>query len=234
MSLCQRDPRPRRSPRPGLTASGGPTHVDTLGEESGARCEVETFIRACFQRAYAAHVHAFPPLLMALRGDRGKLMAALGMRAAVRAPLFLEHYIDVPVEVAIGARLGTDVHRDGIVEVGNLAVARSGGARWLITALTAFLHARGDEWVVFTAVPAVRNAFLQLGLNPVPLAPAQAHRLGPAAAEWGSYFAGGPMVMAGRVEEGYQILHAAVLLERTLQAMRPIWQAGHASGRLAA
>lgn len=231
MSLRQRDPWPRRSPRRRLTGPAGPTRVDTLGEDSGARREVEAFIRACFQRAYAANVRVLPPLLMALRGDHGELMAALGMRAAARNPLFLEQYLDVPVEVALGARLGIDVRRDGIVEVGNLAVAQPGGARWLITALTAFLHARGDEWVVFTAVPAVRNAFLQLGLNPVPLAPAVADRLGPAAGEWGSYFEGRPMVMVGRVEEGYQTLHAAVLLERTLSVLLPIWQAGHMTGR---
>ena len=231
-SLSDRQPRPTVRRR--LTRMAGPTTVDALGEESLARREVEGFIRACFHRAYGANVSSFLPLLMALRGDGGEVMAALGMRAAACAPLFLEQYLDVPVEQAIAGRLGGDVRRDGIIEVGNLAVAHPGGARWLITALTAFLHARGDQWVVFTAVPAVRNAFLQLGLNPVPLAPATADRLGPEAREWGTYYAGGPLVMVGRVEDGYQTLHAAVLLERTLHAMRRIWQASHVTGRMAA
>jgi len=227
MSLCRRDSWPRYRPN----RRAGPTHVDTLREDSAARCEVEAFIRACFRHAYAAYVRVFPPLLIALRGDHGELMAALGICAAARGPLFLERYLDVPVEVALGARLGIEIRRDGIVEVGNLVVAQPGGARWLIIALTAFLHARGDEWVVFTVVPAVRNAFLQLGLHPVPQAPAGGDRLGPAAGEWGRYFEGRPMVMAGRVEEGYKIVHAAVLLERILPVLLPIWQAGHMIGR---
>jgi hypothetical protein len=131
----------------------------------------------------------------------------------------------------IAGRLGIAVARAGVVEVGNLAATHAGGARWLITALTAYLHARGAEWVVFTAVSSVRNAFLRLGLEPVALAPAPPHRLGAAAGEWGRYYDGAPVVMAGQVAHGYRVLRSAIVLEGSLRALLPVWEGAHVRAR---
>ena len=47
--------------------------------------------------------------------------------------------------------------------MGNLATVSSGGARWLIIALTAYLQGAGYDWVVFTAVRSLRNSFEKPG-----------------------------------------------------------------------
>jgi hypothetical protein len=210
-----------------LPAATSPAAVHTLDGESHERAEVERFIHVCFRDAYGADVQSFLPVLMALRGAGGELLAALGLREAATGPLFLEQYLDRPVDAVVAERLGVPVARGGVVEVGNLAAAHAGGARWLITALTAFLHARGAEWVVFTAVSSVRNAFLRLGLAPVALAPAPPQRLGEAAREWGRYYDGAPLVMAGQVAHGYQVLRSAILLQGRLAALLPVWEGAH-------
>jgi hypothetical protein len=202
--------------------------VNALSGDSHERREVERFIHTCFRDAYGADVHSFLPVLMALRGAGGELLAALGLREAESGPLFLEHYLDQPVEAVMAERLGVPVARGGVVEVGNLVAAHAGGARWLITALTAFLHARGAEWVVFTAVAAVRNVFQRLALEPVALAPAQPQRLGAAAREWGRYYDRAPWVMAGQVAHGYRVLRSAILLEGSHRTFLPVWEGAHA------
>lgn len=163
------------------------------------RPSIEDFIRRCFERAYRARFTRFMPVLMALRRG-GEIAAACGLRAASDERLYLETYLDWPVETTLSAATGETLGRGDIVEVGNLAVAGAGCARRLIIHLTTYLHARGPAWVAFTAVPALRNNFLRLGIPLVTLAPADGTRLGPAArAEWGTYYDQAPQVTAVKV-----------------------------------
>ena len=163
------------------------------------RRAAERFIGATFLRAYGARLRQFLPLIMTLR-HRGRLVAACGLRYAGVESLFLENYLDERIEVHLSAKTGKRVERSGIVEVGNLAVVRGGYARQLIIRLTAHLREKDAAWAVFSAVPALRNSFLRLGVPVVPIAPAERHRL-PAAqhAEWGSYYDARPVVTAVRV-----------------------------------
>jgi len=170
------------------------------------RPQVEDFIRRRFVRAYRARLAKLMPALMALyRG--AEIAAACGLRHAAGERLLLETYLDDPVEVALSASAGTRVNRHDILEVGNLAVARAGYARRLIIHLTHHLHAGGPTWVVFTAVPALRNSFLSLGIPLIMLAAADGARLDPAArAEWGSYYEQSPQVTAVNVGAAFETL----------------------------
>ncbi len=117
--------------------------------------------------------------------------------------LFLETYLDTPIEQALALAFAPPVVRSG-VEVGNLAVVDRGGVRLLFSVLTAFLYAAKYEWVVFTVGPLVVNTFLRLGLPLTDLGPARPERL--SASErlaWGSYYDQKPHVMAGRVAGKY-------------------------------
>ena len=161
------------------------------------RAEIEQFISNIFYQAYGAKIKRFKPCLMSLRDQDNKLVAACGFRSAALGPLFLENYLDQPVEAEISKRAGSPVKRGDIVEVGNFSVAERGAARHLITAIVDQLHATSKEWAVFTAVPLVRNAFAKMGLNPVMLGDADKSRLSPEEqAEWGSYYAQKPQIMA--------------------------------------
>ena len=171
---------------------------------SAERPEIESFIRRGFERAYRARITRFMPRLMALR--RGSsLAAACGLRSAATRPLFLETYLDRPIETALSAAAGRPIARSSIIEVGNLVVARAGGARRLIVHLTHYLGAAGADWVVFTAVPALRNNFTRLGIPLETLGAADSSRLDEAErADWGDYYTLGPMVTAVRVAAALQ------------------------------
>lgn len=83
------------------------------------------------------------PCLFGLEADDGSLHGAVGCRGAATQALFLEHYLDEPIEDLIAARVGTSVERADVVEVGNLAARGAGMSRLLIVALMAAARHRG-------------------------------------------------------------------------------------------
>jgi len=167
--------------------------------EEDERLAAECFISASFRRTYGAHLSGFFPDIMLLRHD-GELVAACGLRAAQAGPIFLERYLDEPIEAVLCGAIGERVERPSIVEVGNLAVKAAGNARDLIGRLTCHLQQNGTVWAVFSAVPALRNSFRRLGIPLIQLASAARERLAPAErAEWGTYYDNAPVVTAVRV-----------------------------------
>lgn len=170
------------------------------------RQALETFIGQRFAEHYQARVCHFMPCLLGLHADDDSVQGAVGLRSAERRPLFLERYLDEPVERALARRCGQGVPREQIVEVGNLAAFGDASARLLIVALTDLLVAQGFRWVVFTGTPMVLNSFRRLALAPLPLSLADPARMGEELADWGSYYASGPQVMAGEILPGHQRL----------------------------
>ena len=193
-------------------AAGAPPAARSLrllAVDDARRAALEDFVRARFAAHYRAQVRHFMPRLFALEAADGSLHGAVGCRGAAEQGLFLERYLDEPVERVIARRTGTRVDRDGIVEVGNLAAHGAGTARLLIIALTRILAAGGLRWVCFTGTPALINSFRRLGLEPLELGPADPRRMGAELPEWGSYYDAGPLVMAGKIPGGDRALEVA-------------------------
>lgn len=197
---------------------------------SPRRAIAEAFVQSVFERAYGAHVTHFLPRLMTLSGPTGEVRAALGMREAGHAPLFLEAYLDEPVEAPLARVTNCHVERASIVEVGNLASTQRGALRSLITALTAYLMGAGAEWAVFTGTPMVLNAFRKLGITLQTLGPADKARLGVASESWGSYYETGPLVVAGNVADAYGVLKRYLELECTVHLACALWELAYAAG----
>ncbi|MEW6646230.1 MAG: thermostable hemolysin [Pseudomonadota bacterium] len=208
-------------------------HLELLPAGAGGRAELEAFVHDTYARAYGADVREFMPLLIALRSAAGEPLAVMGVRSAAQQTLFLEQYLDAPVEQVIHSRGGCAVRRERVVELGNLAVAHAGAARWMIVALNAFLRGAGVEWVALTAVPALRNAFAHVGIDLTELAQADGARLGAARARWGSYYDSKPVVLAGDVAQGFERLQQAMQLEQACALLRGLWEQSLADGRLA-
>jgi hypothetical protein len=165
------------------------------------RAALEGFIAGRFERAYGAKVTHFLPHLLGLRDGAGEWQAAVGYAGAAAGPLFLEQYLDAPVERVLSQALERPVARERVVEIGNFAAARAGVARRVIPALAARLRELGFELAVFTATRELRNAFLRLKLWPLVLAHADPARLSAGAAAWGTYYAHRPAVMGGRIAD---------------------------------
>jgi len=169
-----------------------------LDADSARRGEAEQFIRTIFEQRYGARVSVFAPRLLMLE-QAGRTVAVAGWRGADAEPLFLESYLDTPIETALHTLTGQTLHREQIVEVGNLASEKAGGSLQVILHLARQFVEAGYEWVVFTATRELVGIFAKLGLPLLALAKADPARLGSAAADWGSYYESSPVVVAGRI-----------------------------------
>lgn len=196
---------PREKPRQAKPAEKLPAFE--LIEHTGAdRGRVEQFISQCFSASFGSRVDSFMPRLFSLRNPQGEICGAFGLRSANRK-LFLEQYLDLPIDKAIAAHLGSAVDRQGIVEVGHFSSNFPGAVRAMICLLTERLHREGYAWVTFTGTASLRNAFGRMGLAPIDIQAAEIDRL-PAdeRAAWGSYYEHAPRVLVGNVTEGYAAL----------------------------
>lgn len=185
----------------------------TLAQQPG-RDAYEAFIQERFKAVHGAEIQHFMPELFGLSDGNGSLCAVVGVRPAISGPLFLEHYLDTPIERQIEAAAGRAVDRRGIVEVGNLAASTLGSARLSIITITWLLAMGGFEWVAFTGNAGLVNSFTRLGLRPVTLCAADPLRLGEDRHTWGSYYQTQPNVHVGDIRSGFLHLSKTGLFER--------------------
>lgn len=178
----------------------GRSALHTVAADDPDRAVVEQFIREVFRRRHGATVRSFAPTLVAMHNRQGELVAAAGYRCAAEGPLFLERYLEAPVEGLLGNGSALPVARRRIVEVGHLVAAEPGQGRKLIMALGAHLALRRYQWVVATLTEELHHLFTRLGIGAQRLAPARPDALGPEAADWGRYYEHHPTVFAGRVD----------------------------------
>ena len=163
----------------------------------------EAFIQQRFRKAHGADIRHFMPELFGMNNASGELCAVAGVRLANSEPLFLERYLDEPIDPLISAAADCAVDRGGIVEVGNLAASDTGSARMSIIAITYLLAMGGLEWVAFTGNIGLVNSFHRLGLKPVTLCAADPERLGDDRHSWGSYYESKPWVHVGNIRAGF-------------------------------
>jgi hypothetical protein len=225
--------------QPLLTELRESIRVHFRGQNDAGRAPLEDFIHDIFELAYSARLSSFYPNLTAFSAD-GRLRGVIGYRDGMVKPLFSEQYLDQPIERMMSTHLGQEVDRRLLVEVGNLALLGPGDARWVIAAITAFLHAAGYRWVLFTAVKSLFNAFQRLGLNPIQLATPDPARLPDGGRSWGRYYQAGPVVCSGDIEAGWKKLSAhvsssqpklhALLHEARLLGLCSRYRTGHALG----
>jgi hypothetical protein len=181
--------------------------IDVIDKNHPQWKEATKFVSLTFRRMYGAEVRSFMPKLIRVQNRQRQCRAILGFHDAALGELFLEAYLDEPVEAAISHYMGIRVDRSNIVEVGNLAEAEPGDARMAIIAATAYLRAAGFRWVVFTGGVRLRNAFRRLGLEPKEMIEADVDRLPESERQqWGSYYRDQPVVCFGDIHEGHDNL----------------------------
>lgn len=173
--------------------------VSTSNIDAADRREVEQFIHDVFAQTYGANVQHFMPELVALRDEEGQLVAAFGLRKAGKSPLFLEQYLDAPIETVMSNRFGKTISRDQITQIGNLAVANPRNAGVLIAHVIQHSLDMGIEWAVATAHHSLQNGLIKGGRDVYALQAADPERIEPVErATWGSYYKHLPQVVAIR------------------------------------
>ena len=181
--------------------------IQTHVPGSPMRAQVEDFIHSIYRDRYVADVQHFSPTLVSLHDAQGEIVSAAGYRAASQEPLFLERYLDTPIETRLARADGTVPKRTQIVEVGHLASNKAGSGRSLILQLAPLLAGQGFQWVVSTLTEELRHLFLRLGIAPLALGMADPELLGEAASGWGSYYDHHPVVLAGQLDLALQALN---------------------------
>ncbi len=178
---------------------------------SEQRHELERFVHATFAATHGAQVSSFLPTLLAMQ-EAGRICSVAGFRAAARESLFLERYLDRPIEEVLTAQMcaqrpdvmatGQPITRAEIVEVGNLAGIHCRAACRLVLALPQLLLARGFRWIVFTGTGTVRGLLGTYGTPLIELASASGACAHGTPDDWGRYYENDPRVMAGYLPEG--------------------------------
>lgn len=141
----------------------------------------------------------YPHLLVADRD--GEAAAACGYRRASAGPLFLESYLDVPVEDMVSATFGRAIARHNIIEIGNLASHNASAMVGLWAQAANDLSAEAEIAVAVLTAP-LRRMFARLGLHLHEISAADPARLGSAANCWGRYYDQDPRLCAGVIAEG--------------------------------
>ena len=190
-----------------------------LAESPQQVMALQTYIQAAYTLEFNARIPHFLPCLLGLYRADGTLVGACGLNHASEGPLYLEQYLEQPIEAAINTRLGVYPARNRIIEVGNLACSEPGNARLMFAALCRLLCDNALDHVVFTSTAKLRNSFHRLSLSLIELAPARADQVGEDANAWGAYYHCQPKVMVGDLNQGRQALAQGSLLLSLLAPM---------------
>jgi hypothetical protein len=190
--------------------------------DDGERPAAEAFVQRVYGQAYGAQLQEFMPLLLERRCAQ-RTEAILGMRPGnLRAPLFLEHYLDQPVEQVIAGRSACPVARTDIVEIGNLAAGRRGASPLLFLIMAAALDAAHFRWLAFTATPQVAKLVARLQYRPLALSDVDPARIGAELARWGRYYETRPRVMCVPLAEALSAARRNVSIDATLTHYRGV------------
>lgn len=158
------------------------------------------FAAARFRSQLGAEIDPDYSAWDAAAAGTGELGAVLGHRGADAHRLFLEAYLDEPIEAAATRALGAQLDRTMIVEIGCLAATSSPAMLRLWIKTAAHLSGRYTVAVATLTAP-LRRMFDRAGIPIVALAPAAAERIIDPA-RWGTYYALQPMVCAGWIMDG--------------------------------
>lgn len=184
-----------------------PARICVTNFYSAERRRVERFIEHHFRASYGAEIKRHYPALISVHDAEDEILAALGFRLAKDEPLFLEQYLDHPVERMLSEAYKKEVCRDVIAETGNLVSSGQGASIFLFTALNAYLAAQGMQINTVTATDFLSRYFRTLGFKETILAAADQSRLIDGGKSWGSYYQQNPKAVAGHIDQVLSRLH---------------------------
>jgi len=163
-----------------------------------------SLIRNCYRNVYGANPDPSFGEYAAVASPLGT-GAVLGYRRASEGRLFLETYLDRPIEDHLAVLLDAPVDRARVVEIGNLASINPMAMITLWGAVANDLGAR-DEIAVATLTSTLRRMFTRIGVAIRPIAPARPEGRVADAAQWGSYYDSDPVVCFGAIAQGQQAI----------------------------
>lgn len=166
----------------------------------------QSYIRDRFKECYGANLREFLSYLVSMR-CLGSLSGVAGLSLAAQQTLFLEQYLDSPIEKELERVLQVNVSRNSIVEVGNLVATTRGASLALFIVVATALSRAGFKYIVFTATSPLRITFEKLGFKTGFLKDANIDSVdSDSDNDWGSYYDSNPQVVVGRLEDALQVI----------------------------
>ncbi|MDT8310656.1 MAG: thermostable hemolysin [Methylophaga sp.] len=189
--------------------------LQLITEQSPLRKQAECFIANRFFERYGARLeHYMPLLLTSIQAER--IEAGLGFQLAASQALFLEQYLDKPIESLLPRHCG-QISREAIVEIGNLAASFQARSPLLFIVITAILDAAGFRYVVFTATREVRRLLKKLQLTTDVIGLADPALLPDKGQSWGSYYQHQPIILGGSLPDAVQHLRQHNVIRAALE-----------------
>lgn len=201
------------SPTAVRSEAGAQIQVRLWGPSAPDRQMIEDFIALAYEQEFDASIEVNYPILIGLCDSAGQIRAGVGMRMASCENLFLEQYLDLPVEITLGQNLPHQVERNVIVELGSFASTGLNMSLYLLAAAAAYLATRGYEFGLVTATDKMNRLFKMFDFHTQVICRAQKHDLLDQAMNWGTYYSHNPRVIAGSIQQCL----AAVLESGTIQ-----------------
>ena len=158
------------------------------------RSAAEDAIQTLYWKRYNAILATFAPTIVAELDSTGGIACAAGLRFGYGL-LYLENYLNLPVEQFLELHVADAVSRDRVVEVCHLASPDPGRSLSFVHKLIEMLRAMRTEWAIFTATKLLRSLLQRSGLPMLELARAERARVSDSEM-WGSYFEHDPRIMA--------------------------------------
>lgn len=185
------------------------------------RVRIESYIQDKFRKEYEADVSTFAPLLLSMQCKKD-LNAAIGLRPAKDSSLFIEQYLDAPVEKHIQVADGEVVKREEIIELSNLVATRRGSSQLLFVIVGSILYEAGYRWLVFNATDKVERITRKFPFPMQVICAADSKCLGKHAKEWGRYYETEPQVIVGDIRVAHEKAMNNRLLKMALVFYRPL------------
>ena len=167
---------------------------------SSLRHSLEARVRSGFGHHFNACIEGFMPDL-AVYEHATRASGVIGIRNAADEPLFLESYLDHPVETVVHLISGEVVERGAVVEVGQFVVDDRDIVPDFFRDLVPFLVSQGFGWVCFTGTNRIRALLGRIGFAGFPVTLAARERLGESKDHWGSYYEHEPIVIIGKLSD---------------------------------
>ncbi len=182
-------------------------------ENSLQRQQLEACIAKKYLCVHQATSLKFLPVLLSMTNTH-ETLAAVGLNPGSCGPMFLEQYLNNPIEQSIASFARQPIDRHTLIEIGNLAVIRKGTGLLMFVVMSMALAACGYQWMVFTATPEVTKLIRRLGFDPQYIAEADSTRIISGKKHWGSYYEKNPKVMAGSLGKASRIAENNVALSK--------------------
>ena len=185
-------------------------------ERSPLRNQLEAYIAERYEQAHKASISKFMPILLEMTKE-GESQVALGLRPGHYRPMFLEQYLDSPIEQQIAKLTKQPIDRCSLIEVGNLVVSHRRAGLLLFVILGKLVAEAGFEWLIFTVTGEVERLMRSLGFDPQYLVAADPTRVKGGTENWGFYYDNNPRVMAISSEKAVSVMKNSPALTAVLE-----------------